>query len=65
MIILPKNKNCIKIGQNIRKFKFWNSAFVDPFWLSDSVFYIKKSVSFGSFYINAFLSLVEESMNIE
>jgi hypothetical protein len=31
LIILPKNKICIKIGQKIRKFKFWNSAFVGPF----------------------------------
>jgi proteasome assembly chaperone (PAC2) family protein len=53
-------------------FVFYNH-FLQHIWLvddstvnqSDSVFYIKKSVSFGSFYINAFLSLVEESINIE
>ena len=29
--IEKKKKTCIKIGWKIRKFKFWNSAFVGPF----------------------------------
>jgi hypothetical protein len=53
-------------------FVFYNH-FLQHIWLvddstvnqSDSVFYIKKICIIWSFYINAFLSLVEESINIE
>jgi hypothetical protein len=31
IILKKKKKTCIKIGWKIRKFKFWNSAFVGPF----------------------------------